>query len=137
MISLDALEGRWALARRIEDRRAGATGVLAGTCVWRRHGPGLMQEETGELRMGDGPVLRAQRRYLWREEDDGLAVLFEDGRPFHRIGPGRLADRHDCAPDTYDVTYVFEGEGVFSTTWRVSGPRKDHVIHSIYTKGTP
>jgi hypothetical protein len=60
-------------------------------------------------------------------------VFFEDGRPFHRIGPGRLRDRHDCPPDTYDVTYVFSENGAFSTTWRVIGPRKDLMIRSHYT----
>jgi hypothetical protein len=66
-----------------------------------------VQEEAGTLHYGDAPPIRAERRYLWRAEGDGLAVFFEDGRPFHRVGPGRLSDRHDCAPDTYDVTYLF------------------------------
>jgi hypothetical protein len=92
-----------------------------------------VQEETGTLHYGDAPPIRAERRYLWRAEGDGLAVFFEDGRAFHRVGPGRLSDRHDCAPDTYDVTYVFDDSRV-STTWHVTGPRKDHVIHSLYTR---
>jgi hypothetical protein len=60
-------------------------------------------------------------------------VFFDDGRPFHRIGPGRLSDRHLCDPDTYDVTYTFEENGAFTTLWAVTGPRKDHLIRSRYS----
>ena len=134
MITLDELEGRWTLERQIDDRRAGLTGLLTGTCLWRRDAAGLVQAETGTLQYGDAPPIRAERRYLWREAGAGLTVLFEDGRPFHDIGPGRLSARHDCAPDTYEVTYVFDAPDVFSTTWRVTGPRKDQFIHSIYTR---
>ena len=134
MISLADLAGRWALDRRIDDRRAGLTGRLSGTCVWRAEGEGFVQHETGVLHYGDAPPIRAERRYLWRAEGDGLAVFFEDGRPFHRLGPGRTSDRHVCTPDTYDVTYVFDGVDAFSTTWVVTGPRKDQLIHSLYTR---
>jgi hypothetical protein len=136
VIALADLEGRWTLDRRIDDRRAGLTGRLTGTCVWRPDGQGLVQHETGILHYGDAAPIRAERRYLWRADGEGLAVFFEDGRPFHRIGPGRTSDTHDCAPDTYDVTYVFDGPAAFSTTWAVAGPRKDQVIHSLYTRET-
>jgi hypothetical protein len=93
VIALADLEGRWTLDRRIDDRRAGLTGRLTGTCVWRPDGQGLVQHETGILHYGDAAPIRAERRYLWRADSEGLAVFFEDGRPFHRIGPGRV-DRH-------------------------------------------
>lgn len=134
MIALGDLEGRWTLEREIDDRRAGLKGRLTGTCTWRRDGHGLVQEEAGTLLYGGAAPIRAERRYFWQADGDGLAVFFEDGRPFHRLGPGRLSDRHDCAPDTYDVAYVFDGNDRFSTTWRVTGPRKDHLIHSFYTR---
>lgn len=136
MIALSDLEGRWTLVRRIDDRRAGLSGRLTGTCDWTSDGQGLVQFETGTLHYGDAPPIRAERRYLWRQEGEGLAVFFEDGRPFHRVGPGRPSDRHQCPPDTYDVTYAFDGAHAFSTTWRVTGPRKDQVIHSLYTRRT-
>lgn len=134
MITLKDLEGSWTLERRIEDRRAGLIGRLSGTCSWHPDDAGLVQEETGTLYYGDAPPIRAERRYLWRASGDTLTVFFEDGRAFHQIAPGRLSDRHDCAPDTYDVTYVFGVAGMFSTVWQVVGPRKDQVIHSLYTK---
>jgi hypothetical protein len=134
VIALADLEGLWTLERQIDDRRARLTGRLTGTCLWRRDADGLVQEETGTLHYGEAPPITAERRYLWREAGDGLVVFFEDGRPFHELGPGRLSARHDCAPDTYDVTYVFDANGSFSTTWRITGPRKDQFIHSLYTR---
>lgn len=134
MIRLDDLEGVWALSREIEDRRDGRTGRLEGEVTWRPVPEGLVQEERGWLRLGDGPEMAAHRRYLWSAEGESLVVRFEDGRPFHRLGPGRLSDTHLCPPDIYDVDYRFEGARTFSTRWRVSGPRKDLVIRSRFLK---
>ena len=132
MIGLDALEGGWRLTREIEDRRAGLTGRLEGTCHWTRDAQGLRQEETGLLTMGTSPPMQATRVYLWRAEGVGLAVFFEDGRPFHSLGPGRLQDRHWCDPDTYDVRYDFSRWPDWTQCWRVSGPRKNAVILSWF-----
>ena len=134
MITLDDLRGTWRLSREIDDLRAGLTGRLTGEAGWRADGMGLIQEERGLLRLGDAPPMQAERRYLWRADGVALAVFFEDGRPFHSLAPGRLCDRHECPPDTYDVTYRLHGSGAFSTEWRVTGPRKDLVIRSDYTR---
>nr|WP_239025628.1 DUF6314 family protein [Roseibacterium persicicum] len=126
------LAGAWRLTRVIEDRRAGLTGQLTGTCRWVPDGPGLRQEEVGVLTYGSAPPMQASRVYLWRADGDGLAVFFEDGRPFHRLGPGRTADRHWCDPDTYDVTYDLGGWPVWQQAWTVTGPRKDALIVSRF-----
>jgi hypothetical protein len=133
VIGLDDLEGRWRLERIIDDRRAGLAGRLEGTCIFSPDAEGLVQEEVGVLSYGDAPPMQARRRYLWRAEGDGLAVFFEDGRPFHRIASGRLSDTHLCPPDTYEVAYLFDDWPAFSTTWCVSGPRKDLLIRSRYS----
>ncbi len=133
MIGLKDLEGRWRLDRVIEDRREGLTGRLTGTCDFIPDAGGLMQREEGVLTYGDARPMRAQRRYLWRAEGDALAVRFDDGRPFHRLAPGRLSDTHSCPPDTYEVSYVLREWPAFSTTWRVTGPRKDLLILSRYS----
>ncbi|MDG4648494.1 DUF6314 family protein [Roseibacterium sp. SDUM158017] len=132
MITLERLRGAWRLERGIEDFRAGLTGRLEGTCSWTPDAAGLVQEETGRLTYGGGPPMMAQRRYLWRADGAAIDVLFEDGRPFHRIEPGRSSDTHHCDPDTYTVTYLFDGPA-FSTLWRVTGPRKDLLIRSRYS----
>lgn len=132
MIALEQFEGLWQLTREIEDRRGGVTGRLEGTCRWLRDAQGLRQEEEGLLAMGKGPALQARRVYLWRAAGDGIEVTFEDGRPFHRLGPGRLTDRHLCDPDTYDVSYDVAQWPDWTQRWRVTGPRKDAVILSRF-----
>ncbi|MCU4655134.1 DUF6314 family protein [Roseibacterium sp. SDUM158016] len=133
MIGLSDLEGRWLLGRVIEDRRAGLTGRLEGTATWAPDGVGLVQVEKGLLRYGDAPPMQAERRYLWRAAGEGLEVLFEDGRPFHVLAPGRLSDTHLCAPDTYVMSYVFGDGPGFATVCEVRGPRKDMRIESRYS----
>jgi hypothetical protein len=132
MIRLDDLEGVWRLTREIEDRRGGVAGRLEGTSRWLRDADGLRQEEEGVLTMGAGPSMQARRVYLWRAAGDGIEVLFEDGRPFHGLGSGRLSDRHWCDPDTYDVGYDFTRWPHWTQRWRVTGPRKDAVILSRF-----
>ena len=132
MIALSDFEGRWRLTRRIEDFRSGQTGSLQGTSDWRPDGVGLRQEEVGVLVFGSAPPMQATRTYLWRQEGTGLAVLFQDGRPFHRLSAQGLSDRHLCDPDTYDVTYDFARWPDWTQEWRVTGPRKDARIFSRF-----
>jgi len=132
MIVLADLEGAWRLCRTVEDLRAGVTGRLEGRSVWRPDGIGLRQQEDGVLRYGASPPMPARRVYLWRETDAGLAVHFDDGRPFHAIAAGRSTARHLCPPDTYDVTYAFGDWPRWRQTWRVTGPRKDAVVESRF-----
>lgn len=132
MIGLGDLQGLWRLTRTIADARAGVMGHLEGTSRWHPDAAGLVQEEEGVLHYGAAPPMQAARRYLWRAEGAGLAVLFEDGRPFHKLAPGRTQDRHWCDPDTYDVTYDLSHWPDWTQVWHVTGPRKDAVITSRF-----
>lgn len=132
MIGLDDLRGDWRLTRRIEDFRAGLLGTLDGTSRWLPDDAGLRQEETGLLRYGAAPPMQAARRYLWRQDGAGLAVFFDDGRPFHRLRPGDPSDRHLCDPDIYDVRYDLTRWPDWTQVWRVTGPRKDARITSRF-----
>lgn len=134
MASLAALEGRWHLTRRIDDHRAGLVGTFEGAAVFVPDGHGLRQEENGVLRYGDATPMQAGRVYLWRQEVGGLAVYFEDGRPFHHVGPARLEDRHLCDPDTYDVTYDLSRWPVWVQDWTIRGPRKDMRLVSRFSR---
>lgn len=132
MIALSDLHGAWRLTRVIADARAGLTGQLQGTSRWSVDADGLVQEEAGILHYGTAPPMQARRRYLWRAEGQGLAVFFADGRPFHRLQPGRMGDRHLCDPDIYDVTYDLSHWPDWTQVWHVTGPRKDAVITSRF-----
>ncbi len=133
MIGLTDFIGRWHLARRIVDRRAGQEGAFEGEALWAADDAGLTYLESGTLRLGDGPALRAERRYLWRQVGRGIVVLFADGRPFHRFTPGDGdTAQHLCGDDLYDVRYDFARWPVWQAVWTVRGPRKDHDIVSTY-----
>jgi hypothetical protein len=77
--------------------------------------------------------MEAERVYLWRASGAGIEVLFDDGRPFHRIDDSAEA-AHWCDPDQYDVTYEFGRWPKWSSRWRVLGPRKDYVMVSNYSR---
>jgi Family of unknown function (DUF6314) len=88
LVSLEALEGRWRLTRRVENAD-GSAATLQGVTVFRREGDGLVQEEEGWLTLpGWAAPLRATRRYLWAAGATELEVRFEDGRPFHTVPLG-------------------------------------------------
>ncbi len=131
-MNLADFSGVWRLTREIEDRRSGLVGHLSGTAEWRPEGPGLVQVERGLLRYGDGPPMQAERRYLWREETDGIAVYFDHGRPFHWFSAEIPTAHHDCPPDIYDVTYDFADLPRWCAVWEVLGPRKNYRMESRY-----
>ncbi|MEC3861670.1 DUF6314 family protein [Mesobacterium sp. TK19101] len=122
-------EGRWRLERVIEDRLGGPA-RFSGEAAFVPDGIGLVYEERGWL---DAPAGRfqAERRYLWREDGQGIVVCFDDGRFFHRIGAEAA---HWCEADDYRVRYDFSGWPVWRAVWRVTGPRKDYLMDSVYRR---
>ena len=70
------------------------------------------------------------------DSDDAFSVFFADGRFFHRadITKGTAAVSHDCAPDTYRGRYRFPGPERWSLSWRITGPRKDLVISTVFSR---
>ncbi|MEJ6388996.1 DUF6314 family protein [Gymnodinialimonas ulvae] len=134
MIDLRDLEGRWRLDRVIADARAGVTGRLEGAANWHRDAHGLIQEEAGTLHYGDGLPMQATRRYLWRAAGDAIEVFFDDGRPFHTLPPPGVEAVHQCPPDLYRVSYTFDLPQSFTQVWQVTGPRKDMVLSSRFTR---
>ena len=135
-IGPDAFVGRWRLDRRIVDRRASAKGRMEGEACLTPTGSGLRYEERGQLRIGDGPALEAQRVYLWVFDGQEVAMKFADGRDFHRFRPwgqGAGTD-HPCGDDIYRVAYDFTQWPIWTATWDVSGPRKDYTFVSLYRR---
>ena len=130
-MELRDFEGAWSLDRRIRhDDGAEATCVGHATAV--PDGAGLRWREEGRLRLPDGRSLAAHRTLLWRPAPEGVAVLFEDGRPFHRIDLASPAprDEHLCAADLYRVAYDFASWPVWRMRWRVDGPRHAYAMET-------
>lgn len=133
MWKLNDYQGRWHVLRDIEDRRAGLCGRFEGEGVWMPDAEGLIQTETGVMTYGSAPPMQATRRYLWREDTHGVHVFFDDGRPFHTLPDAGGEALHDCPPDTYRVRYTFT-DNAFTTIWHVTGPRKDAVLTTHFTR---
>ena len=130
--------GVWSVRRDIEDFAGGPTGRFRGLARLTSEPGGLRYAEQGWLRLG-AQKMQAHRVYLWRfEGETGVAVLFEDGAPFHRFDWARAesADVHLCGRDRYEVRYSFARES-WRAHWRVTGPFKDYAASSQYLRLAP
>lgn len=125
--------GTWRISRRVVAAN-GPNARFSGLAEFTTDASGLVCDEAGELRLDGQAPFRAERRYLWRPGAAGtIEVQFADGRPFHWFDPGTGTPcaRHDCAPDVYEVRYDFRRWPVWSSRWRVRGPRKDYAMVTI------
>lgn len=134
--SLWAFEGHWTLNREIADHSGGPDGVFQGNAVFARAGQHLDYQETGTLALGEATPMVATRRFIWRQERGCLQIDYDDGRPFHGVpfGVDEPEATHLCAPDRYEVAYDFKDWPSWTARWQVSGPRKDYVMISRYTR---
>jgi hypothetical protein len=128
-----AFEGRWRIARRIEDRTGGPQGRFAGVGRFAPAGGGLDYAEEGELRLGEA-AFAASRAYRWVCRAGGVDVLFGDGRFFHGFDWAAAVAEHPCGADLYRVRYDFGRWPDWAAVWEVRGPRKDYVMRSDYRR---
>ena len=131
----DWLTGEWSVTRVINHgagRFEGHASFLRdpdapAALIWREH---------GRLRLGDhdGPAERTLR--IEPTATGAWEVRFADGRPFHSLDltSGSADVTHLCGADTYRGHYAVQTRDRFTTTWRVSGPRKDDLIESVYER---
>jgi hypothetical protein len=128
--------GDWRVTRRIDDRLSGRPGRFEGTALLTPEGDGLRYREEGRLTLGESPPLAAHRDYLWRPDGNGIAVLFPDGRRFHRFVPeGRAPGTdHLCGRDLYRVVYDFAAWPAWTAEWIVTGPTKDYTMITRYER---
>lgn len=62
-----------------------------------------------------------------------MVVHFEDGRPFHDFDIAtNAAATHLCGEDLYEVQYTFAQWPIWSSQWRVRGPRKDLILKTNF-----
>jgi hypothetical protein len=128
-LSAEDFQQAFRFVREIEDARAGQVLQAEGVVRFTPDTAGLVYQESGHLRVPGHAPMQTERRYLWRFDTTGVAVFFEDGRPFHRFVPagwGNGTD-HPCGADHYRVVYDFSGWPRWWATWQVTGPRKDYV----------
>ncbi|MEQ9325744.1 MAG: DUF6314 family protein [Rhodospirillales bacterium] len=129
------LEGDWRIERRIDDRKLGETGTLAGVASFTPDADGLDYSETGTLHIGSYSGI-AERRLRFRRggPPETADIRFPDGRHFYRLdlGRGEWQARHDCPPDIYRLATLVTDASCWRQEWIVSGPRKDQTITTIF-----
>jgi hypothetical protein len=136
LLTRDDFLGLWQVTRRITDRHGQMQGRFDGQAEISASGAdGADYAESGQMRLGNAPVMQATRRYLWQFTPGLVQVCFDDGRAFHNFvpkGQGAGSD-HPCGADYYRVIYDFTLWPDWRATWHVSGPRKDYTSVTDYT----
>lgn len=136
-VSLDAFRGNWHLQREIRDHFAGQVITGEGSAQFEPDGTGgLVYEETLRLTVPGQTGMTGTRKYLWQGHDQHVQVLFADRSPFHAIHLEDMAskDTHHCPPDLYEGQYDFSRWPVWQARWRVSGPRKDYLMVTVFRR---
>ena len=135
-LALTDFTGDWRL-RRVIAQAQGPDARFEGVARLVPDGAGLRYCEQGVLVIEGQAPLEAERRTLWRAARGGMIdVLFDDGRPFHRIDPAAALshDRHLCGRDTYELRHDFSAWPQWELRCRVSGPRKAYTMRTLYTR---
>ncbi|EET47870.1 DUF6314 family protein [Thalassobium sp. R2A62] len=138
MLGPDDFRGTWQVSRVIADAASGTQSLFAGIAEFSEQGTDqLAYREQGQMTLPDGTTLAATRGYQWTFSKDRVWVGFEEGQPFHDFSPQGHEDgtEHLCINDLYRVRYDFAAFPVWSATYRVTGPRKDYNLRSLYHRG--
>ena len=120
---------RAAPAHRVGER-AGVASEQLGALTYR---------EEGRLSLGGFETL-AHQSYLYAFPATHRAhraeVRFADGRAFHALDlrDGQWSAEHVCAADLYRGRFRALAPDRWSVLWTVTGPRKDQVLESRFTR---
>ena len=136
---LHSLIGAWTIERRVDD-----AATLTGSATFERSAANeAVYHEQGTLRLSTGYEASAERRYIYRQSPNGLAVFFDERPPrlFHAValvrGAGGClegAAEHACGDDLYLTDYKFDSGADFRICHRVRGPRKDYTMVTVYRR---
>ncbi|MBN9553687.1 MAG: hypothetical protein J0H61_03265 [Alphaproteobacteria bacterium] len=95
----------------------------------------LRLEESGRLVFG-GHVSDASQHYRIVLGDGGAQVFRADGSHFHDLdlSSGWAGILHRCGDDMYRGRYRALNRDAYRVAWRVTGPRKNYRMTSLYTR---
>jgi len=133
-MQLADFHGSWTIDREIQDHLTGTVSHFKGTGVFSPDQDQTIYLEKGKLMLAGVPPMTSERRYFWRESTLGIDVFFDDNRPFHSFQFDMGQAAHWCDPDQYDVRYEFGSWPLWTSEWKVKGPRKSYTMHSAYSK---
>lgn len=140
------LPGAWSLARDL-----GSVGQFAGEVTFHAVEPDkpdtLRYREEGFLTRPDGMRFDGYREYdfVLHEDPAAIELLFRDplsfGNRYVMLRFGEDADEglcardiHPCGDDFYHHCMIWRDETHFETKIKITGPKKDHLLHSVYRR---
>ncbi len=131
------LAGTWSFRRTIS-----GAGTIEGIAVFAKS-PGVINRlsyrEDGVFDL-KGQVHKVYKDYIYRYENEGISVYFDDGRHFHTLEftnsqfPLVATADHHCVCDLYKAVYTFFHEKSFRVCYDVKGPKKAFTIETNFTK---
>tara|TARA_R110000868_G_scaffold408172_2_gene690632 strand:+ start:52514 stop:52987 length:474 start_codon:yes stop_codon:yes gene_type:complete len=141
-----SLPGNWTLVRDL-----GPTGQFKGDVTFNLAEPQkpefLRYREEGMLERTDGQRFDGYREYdfVLREDPPAIEILFRDplsfGNRYVLLQFGKDAidglcarDIHPCGADVYHHCMIWHDSNHFETKIKITGPKKDHLLHSIYRR---
>ncbi len=141
-----SLPGDWTLVRDL-----GPTGQFKGDVTFHPTEPEnpqiLRYREEGVLERGDGKQFDGYREYdfVLHEDPPAIELLFRDplsfGNRYVLLQFGKdttdglyARDIHPCGEDFYHHCMIWYDENHFETKIKITGPKKDHLLHSIYRR---
>ncbi|MGW2090902.1 DUF6314 family protein [Promicromonospora sukumoe] len=136
------LVGTWLFVREIRHDH-GAAYTADGEARFSREDDGRVRwAEQGTLRWDGGSTPVTRTLFLVREagpdggSGTGWRVTFEDGRDFHPWTAGAV--EHLCGRDLYagGVAVAADPAPAWELRWHVTGPEKDYLMHTRYTRPT-
>jgi hypothetical protein len=141
-----ALTGGWTLERDLGD-----VGRFDGDVTFHMAEPSkpnvLRYREEGFLNRTDGQRFDGYREYdfVLHESPASIELLFRDpisfGNRYVMLHFGKDADEglcardiHPCGDDFYHHCMIWRDTNHFETKIKITGPKKDHLLHSIYRR---
>ncbi|MBO6578230.1 MULTISPECIES: DUF6314 family protein [Thalassospira] len=141
-----ALAGNWTIVRDL-----GEAGQFTGDVTFHAADPTqpnvLRYREEGFLTRPDGKRFDGYREYdfVLHEDPAAIELLFRDplsfGNRYVLLQFGEegqegicARDIHPCGDDFYHHCMIWNGPDHFETKIKITGPKKDHLLHSIYRR---
>jgi len=137
------LEGKWSIRRRFEGTYSGEFTGEATFAPDKDDGSVYHYAEQGGLTDAEGQRFDAKQSYRYRLSEGQLQVLKREASDWivmHDLdfrnddGIATASHRHLCGQDDYATVYRVDLSGNLEVDYRVSGPKKDYRIHSLYTR---
>lgn len=130
-------------------RDLGNVGQFTGDVTFRTAEPDkpdvLRYREEGFLTYPDGQEFEGFREYDFLNTPHGIELRFRDPVRFGRLyvcldftkdpaGNLTACDIHPCGDDIYHHSMMWHNADHFETKIKIKGPRKDHLLHSLYRR---